>query len=942
MRYDAERRTHDFDSGHIILQYGLYHFRKAVLMQERKWSYILTYLLRPFVKSDGAMEYLYTGTDLRQREDMETKLMAGIRAGIVLCMVKQRDEEHEEESGSNGSGSNGGSNGNGIGKIKHHNGRIGRNKKETKVRKRIRKKWKDKKNKTHAKVVIQQVLHALYMLWMESGMKPTLIFETMDADGDGALTMKEFRTGLHKLGLNIDPKDAKIVFQQLDKDHSGDLVYAELSRAIRKAGKHPPPATFTVEQSIHNDPFHSQVEAGSLTALDHIHRSHLIGIGGTNSESVTATAGNKNGSSLHSNCWVCSGYKEEVFVYQVPRGSTDEALEDCAVCFDFEDFLPREMARQDERTATSGGVQFVTRRVVPPGEIRYYFLVGGTAKHNPDEPSAPLDIKYMIKKKRAVTNQGNSWSKIASKYTTRPRCNVRKIEFRTGYLITRSLPRPTGLIWDDLQDIEDQEQESDNALPESLENNMDSNGSNGNGNKEQEEEKEPMTAAQKRELQKNKIRVITADKTSDIIAHIWERKSRSDKVHRETKKAPLDLHTYTDQFFRTEFGVELGTRRMKAFEVGIKANWEGNTRIRWFGTMIGWVPLRINKDFDTPPFIEATISYTTVLMACLPLETIEEKMSQQSCMIDFDVLLTTLDAGNIVDATTSENRENPNGEQLNGWGDEGRNNTPSVFDAHFLATSAYQLLVRKLKLQVEKTFHAKEIEIDTALNIIMEYWYRWRMAPETMEVEEDIIEIENTVSRVSIAVQNMLSSTRSFFDHRNTVAWNKEQMLDAQNASFDADWLRCSCGPLQPFLKNLNEQEIKTIRTIFNKHYGKMENIFSLYAAADGGPYELGKYGAMQLFRDLRMLSDPRLEAEEAAEKKKEQLIAAAEKKKQKLAGASGFGVGGNLLSALNSLEREMTGDKDNVEHDPRTVHAPAGKWRRKKDRGCIVYQVCE
>ena len=89
-------------------------------------------------------------------------------------------------------------------------------------------KWKSKKNKTHERTVINQVLHALYMLWMESGMKPEEIFQTMDTDKDGVVTAREFRLGLQQLGLNIDAGDASIVFMEMDRDNSGELEYAEL------------------------------------------------------------------------------------------------------------------------------------------------------------------------------------------------------------------------------------------------------------------------------------------------------------------------------------------------------------------------------------------------------------------------------------------------------------------------------------------------------------------------------------------------------------------------------------------------------------------------------------------------------------------------------------------------------------------------------------------
>ena len=96
IRIDAERKTRDFDSGHVILSSGQYHQRKATLGTERRWSYIINYLLRPFVKSDVQMEYLYTGCDLRKREYFESIYAAGLRSGIVLACAVARERNGDD------------------------------------------------------------------------------------------------------------------------------------------------------------------------------------------------------------------------------------------------------------------------------------------------------------------------------------------------------------------------------------------------------------------------------------------------------------------------------------------------------------------------------------------------------------------------------------------------------------------------------------------------------------------------------------------------------------------------------------------------------------------------------------------------------------------------------------------------------------------------------
>ena len=157
----------------------------------------------------------------------------------------------------------------------------------------------------------------------------------------------------------------------------------------------------------------------------------------------------------------------------------------------------------------------------------------------------------------------------------------------------------------------------------------------------------------------------------------------------------MALYDYADQYFRTEFGVKTGNQRMVAFEHGVRANWQSSSRIRWFATLIGWAPLRIDKDFDTPPDADAAAVYTTILMTCLPMDSIEERMIAAPCMVDFTVLSALMGAGNKQNEDMNEQRENPG--RLGGWEEEDdRDKTLVVFDAHFLATSAYQMMLKEI------------------------------------------------------------------------------------------------------------------------------------------------------------------------------------------------------------------------------------------------------
>ena len=233
---------------------------------------------------------------------------------------------------------------------------------------------------------------------------------------------------------------------------------------------------------------------------------------------------------------------------------------------------------------------------------------------------------------------------------------------------------------------------------------------------------------------------------------------------------------------------------------------------------------------------------------------------------------------------------------------------------------------------------------DEALDIVMETWYRWKYARETMNIEEDVMLVQKPMVSVPFAIQNMLSTTRSFFDHRNTVRWDEAQMLASQQACFDADWLRCVEGPLSflfpPTTMANTEMEtvasvdgsqsllaseaqilhMETTRSILSEHYGKLEHIFSLYAAADGGPYELGQQGATQLFLDLRMLltdEEARVEGErqEAEQREKEE---EKERAKNSFFGASGGAKFGRGSASGGGLRQGQSSSMDDS-----TVHAP-------------------
>jgi len=65
------------------------------------------------------------------------------------------------------------------------------------------------------------------------------LFREWDADGDGDVTLAEFRRAMPKLGLNVPQKDIDALFNEWDKDGGGALNLRELQKILRA----PPPAS---------------------------------------------------------------------------------------------------------------------------------------------------------------------------------------------------------------------------------------------------------------------------------------------------------------------------------------------------------------------------------------------------------------------------------------------------------------------------------------------------------------------------------------------------------------------------------------------------------------------------------------------------------------------------------------------------------------------------
>lgn len=63
------------------------------------------------------------------------------------------------------------------------------------------------------------------------------LFRDWDVDGDGQVTMKEFRSALRTLGYDGPREEADALFRFLDKDGSGSMDFKEIHRALRQGAE---------------------------------------------------------------------------------------------------------------------------------------------------------------------------------------------------------------------------------------------------------------------------------------------------------------------------------------------------------------------------------------------------------------------------------------------------------------------------------------------------------------------------------------------------------------------------------------------------------------------------------------------------------------------------------------------------------------------------------
>ena len=91
------------------------------------------------------------------------------------------------------------------------------------------------------KLMAARVFHQLYLLTIRKRKRAIDVFRDFDLDDSGTIDREEFAAGCKALGMNLGKVAERDVFDAIDEDDSGELDYWEVEKAIKRAGKYPPP-----------------------------------------------------------------------------------------------------------------------------------------------------------------------------------------------------------------------------------------------------------------------------------------------------------------------------------------------------------------------------------------------------------------------------------------------------------------------------------------------------------------------------------------------------------------------------------------------------------------------------------------------------------------------------------------------------------------------------
>ena len=261
-----------------------------------------------------------------------------------------------------------------------------------------------------------RVFYKLYLLWMEKNISPNLLFQKMNDDG-GDVDTEEFLVGLRDVcGIDLSSVERTAVFGMIDDDGSGEISASELSKAIRDAAR--------IGRT--RDLFEEEGESDNdldITDLSYCHAPKGKTIKPNNKDIDTELT-----EKVNSSCWICGRWQEEKFVYKLNFPNEETAALPVYLLHSYDGF------EQHKMIWDSHSNHFSLYIVVPPGYIRFYFIVDGKQRFSTDELSVALTIKGSIRDNPTVRKPNESLWAIAKRRVLKKRCNVRYVAERRGPL----------------------------------------------------------------------------------------------------------------------------------------------------------------------------------------------------------------------------------------------------------------------------------------------------------------------------------------------------------------------------------------------------------------------------------------------------------------------------------------------------------------------------
>eukprot|EP00949_MAST-11_sp_MAST-11-sp1_P004984 g4984.t1 len=144
-----------------------------------------------------------------------------------------------------------------------------------------------------------------------------------------------------------------------------------------------------------------------------------------------------------------------------------------------------------------------------------------------------------------------------------------------------------------------------------------------------------------------KERPMPLAKAKDIIAAIYEKKVKADKVDDEAGKDRDSLPDFIDDFFKQQFGVpKIAKKKQNMLHAAVRSHHKKEKRLRWFGTFANWldddvhISEKSTHSIHTPYTAAAIDIYLDLLQAVLPVNAIEERMDDDPCLIQQRDLLS--------------------------------------------------------------------------------------------------------------------------------------------------------------------------------------------------------------------------------------------------------------------------------------------------------------